>query len=60
MQTPVLGKALRHLGADPCQGEAEAGEAFLLPTWLLDEVGAAVAKLHLYLIGVGADGEPRP
>ena len=60
MRTPVLGTASRHLGVDPYQGEEEAGEAFLLPTWLLEEAGVAVVKLHPYLVGVGADGEARP
>ena len=59
-RTLVLGRALRHLGADPCLGEEEAGEAFLLTTWLLEEEVAAVVKLHPYLVEVGADGEAGP
>jgi hypothetical protein len=60
MQTPDLGMALRHPGADPCLGEEEAGEAFLLPTWRPEEAGVAVAKLLPYLAGVGVDGEAQP
>ena len=60
MRTPALGKASPHLGADPCLGEVEAGEAFLLPTWRPEEAGVAVAKLLPYLAGEGVDGEARP
>ena len=59
-RTLVLGTALRHPGADPSLGEEEAGEEFLLTTWLLEEEGEAVVKLHPYLVEVGADGEAGP
>jgi hypothetical protein len=60
MRTLILGTALRHLGEDPYPGEEEAGEAYLLTTWLLEEEVVAVVKLHPYLVEVGADGEAGP
>jgi hypothetical protein len=60
MRILALGTALLHLGADPCLGEEEVEEAFLLTTWLLEEEGAAVVNLHPYLVEVGVDGEAGP